>query len=85
RRLAPLTAFAVVTEPANPRAEKAVKVFEAWERAGVRAIAVGDWRRALWLAGQKTKGPLGLLITGSLYLLGDCRKELRGLRGLEKI
>jgi dihydrofolate synthase/folylpolyglutamate synthase len=83
--LAPFTAAAVATEPSNDRAEKAPLIFKAWEKAGVRVSVVADWRRALWLARKKTGGSLGLLITGSLYLLGDCRKELAGTRGLARI
>jgi len=83
--IAPQTALAIVTEPASGRAEKAVNVFKAWEKAGVRSVAVGDWRRALGLALRKQSSDpsFGLLITGSLYLVGDCRKDLIGIRGLE--
>jgi dihydrofolate synthase / folylpolyglutamate synthase len=85
RLLAPLALVSVVTEPANERAQDGQKVFRAWEKAGARVLMVRDWKKALGLSLQKTGGDFGLLITGSLYLLGDCRRELVGLRGLEKI
>jgi dihydrofolate synthase/folylpolyglutamate synthase len=85
RLLAPLTEVSVVTEPANERAEKATALFRAWEKAGVRVVAVSDWKKALVFARAKSSARTGLLITGSLYLLGDCRKELAGLTGLDRI
>jgi dihydrofolate synthase/folylpolyglutamate synthase len=83
--LAPLTEVSVVTEPANERAEKAIVLFRAWEKAGVRVTAVSDWKKALIFARSKSSAQTGLLITGSLYLLGDCRKKWVGLTGLERI
>ncbi len=85
RLLAPLTAVSVVTEPAHERAERGERVFRAWEKTGARVLMVQDWKKALALSAGKITKNSGLLITGSLYLLGDCRRELVGLRGLEKI
>jgi len=86
RILKPLTAFSVTTRPRSERAEAGEKVFRSWETQGVRGALVGDWRKALGLALAKAENSgFPLLITGSLYLLGDCRKELAGLKGLEKI
>lgn len=84
--LRPLTAFSAVTEPANDRKQDGLKVFRAWARAGVPSGLRRDWKGALALAlGKARKEKLPLLITGSLYLVGDCRKALVGLRGLAKI
>ncbi|HEY5039048.1 MAG TPA: cyanophycin synthetase, partial [bacterium] len=85
--LKPLTALSIVTDPESDRAETGRFVFKAWEKAGVRSLWVKDWKKALGLALAKTGigSPYSLLITGSLYLLGDCRKELVGLRGLDRI
>lgn len=85
KALKPLASLAVVTEPSIDRAEKGEKVFSCWENEGSRALLVKDWKRALILARAKAQGKTGLLITGSLYLVGDCRRELMGLKGLEKI
>lgn len=88
RIMKPLTALSIVTEPPSDRQEDGTKVFGEWERAGVRALLVGDWKKALGLALGKLKssGPsTGLLITGSLYLGGACRQVLVGSKGLEKI
>ncbi|MGH7740148.1 MAG: bifunctional folylpolyglutamate synthase/dihydrofolate synthase [bacterium] len=85
RLLAPFAAFSVSTEPANARAAKAESVFKAWEKAGVSGLAVSDWKKALWVARQKAGRTAGLLMTGSLYLLGDCREAILGLGGLKKI
>jgi len=87
RILAPLTELALVTEPPSGRTEKGEKVFKAWEREGRRALLVRDWNQALSLAFMKLRcSPAsGLLITGSLYLVGACRKALIGLKDLERI
>jgi hypothetical protein len=34
---------------------------------------------------MKAGSSVGLLVTGSLYLVGDVRRELVGLKGLDKI
>jgi len=87
RILAPLASLAIATEPASERAEKGVNVFKAWERAGVRSLVIRDWRKALGLALRKLsmEPHAGLLVTGSLYLVGDCRKCLVGLKGLKTL
>ena len=87
RILAPHTRLSIVTEPVNNRAEPGEKVFAAWEKAGVGGLWINDWRKALDLALKKARHSpgAGLLITGSLYLLGDCRKVLEGTRGLDRI
>ena len=87
RVLTPFTAFSIVTEPETGRAEDGKKVFRAWEKAGIRGLWMRRWKEALRfaLAQSHRSSSYPLLITGSLYLLGDCRKELMGLWGLEKI
>ncbi len=84
RILAPLAALAIVTEPRSDRAEDGSRVFKAWEGSGVPGLLVRDWKKALGisLANLKQDSRLALLITGSLYLIGDCRKEMVGLEGL---
>lgn len=83
--LQPVTALSIVTEPENDRAEKGDRVFEAWEKAGARTLLIKDWRTALGLAVQKRTGDYPLLITGSLYLGGDCRRALVGMKGLDRL
>jgi dihydrofolate synthase/folylpolyglutamate synthase len=85
--LAPITALSIVTEPLSERAEPGGRVFQAWEKAGVQALLVRDWKKALLLSLSKIKlAPnMGLLVTGSLYLIGDCRKEWREAGKLSEI
>jgi dihydrofolate synthase/folylpolyglutamate synthase len=86
KSFAPMTDLSIVTEPQSGRAERAVRVQLDWEREGVRSLCVADWEQAIDLAlSSSKKSGTPLLITGSLYLAGDCRKKLVGLRGLEKI
>jgi dihydrofolate synthase / folylpolyglutamate synthase len=87
-QLKPITELAVVTEPNIDRAENGEEIYREWEKQGVRSVLVKDWKKALCLARLKlgVSGQLtGLLITGSLYLVGDCRRELVGLKNLERI
>lgn len=84
--LRPLAQISIVTEPPSERKEEGGKVFRAWEKLDVRTLLIKDWERALAFAKYKSgRYSLGLLITGSLYLGGACRKVLAGLQGLEKI
>src|SRR5258708_21448190 len=84
----PVTHLAIVTEPPDQRKEESSKVFGAWEKSGIKALLVKEWQTALELALDKVERmdpDFALLITGSLYLGGACRKSLLGLRGLDKI
>jgi dihydrofolate synthase/folylpolyglutamate synthase len=87
RILAPITALSIVTQPFSERAEDAQKVFQAWERAGVKALLIRDWKKALLFSRSKIGlfPNMGLLVTGSLYLIGDCRKEWRDAGKLSEI
>jgi dihydrofolate synthase/folylpolyglutamate synthase len=83
-----ITELAVITEPRIDRAENGEIIYKEWEKQGVRSVLVKDLEKALCLAKLKlsvSDQSIGLLITGSLYLVGDCRRELVGLKGLEKI
>lgn len=85
--LAPLTFLSVVTEPPSDRTERGERVFRAWERSGSKAVLLKDWERALAFSRAKlgrVKAE-GLLITGSLYLVGSCRKAMVGMEGLGRI
>ncbi len=86
--LSPLTTLSLVTEPPSDRTEKGEKVFRAWERERVSSLLVRDWEKALAIGLIKSgvsSNPFPLLITGSLYLGGACRKRLIGYKGLERI
>ena len=84
--LEPLCELSIVTEPASVRSEKGESVLGAWEKAGVKPLLVKNWEKALRFAlNQQKRYRLPLLITGSLYLIGDCRKALIGTKGLSRI
>ena len=86
RLLKPLAAQPVVTEPPNGRAEKGEFVFKAWERAGAQPLLVKNWKKALdFVLKKQARFQSPVLITGSLYLIGSCRKALVGNRGLDRI
>lgn len=76
----------IVTEPPSGRKQNGERVFKVWEREGIPVVWVNDWRKALHLALRKAEAARqGLLITGSLYLVGACREKLISLKGLEAI
>lgn len=84
--MAPHTALAVVTAAPSDRAEEPLNIVRAWERAGVRALWVKDWKQALVVSrGLASAAKNPLLIMGSLYLGGECRQALIGSKGLRKI
>jgi dihydrofolate synthase / folylpolyglutamate synthase len=86
--LKPITALSIVTEPRIDRAEKGDIIYRAWEKQDVKTILVKDWKSALGLAKAKLTNAnpsIGLLVTGSLYLVGDCRSRLMGFKGLSEI
>lgn len=84
--LAGAVQLSIVTEPPSGRRQDGMRIFRAWEKEGVPVVWVGDWRKALQLAARKAQAcGQGLLITGSLYLVGACRQTLVGTKGLERI
>lgn len=84
--LAGAARLSIVTEPPSSRRQEGMRVFRTWEKEGVPVVWVGDWRKALQLALHKAQAARqGLLITGSLYLVGACRQALVGSKGLERI
>ena len=88
RRLKSLTLCSIVAEPDSDRKKDGKDVFAAWEREGIPTILVKDGPKALDLALAKLRRcppRTGLLITGSFYLVGACRKQLVGSKGLERI
>jgi dihydrofolate synthase/folylpolyglutamate synthase len=83
-----LAVFSIVTEPPSGRKKDGKNIFYAWEKQNVPSLFVKDWSKALDLALSLLKHKhlrAGLIITGSLYLVGSCRHRLIGLRGLEII
>lgn len=86
RILAPYAALAVVTHPPSDRFVGGAEVVKAWEKAGVRTFWIEDWRQALGFSRSLARdAKIPLLVMGSLYLVGACRKELIGNRGLARI
>ena len=84
--LRPITLLSIVSEPPSERAETGARVAKAWEKAGVRNFWIKDWRKALDLSlNVSRKAKMPLLVTGSLYLIGICRRLLIGAKGLDQI
>jgi len=76
RLLAPHTKIALVAAPSSERAEDPARVVNAWEKAGVRAFWVRRPDHAVRLAKSWAGPQVGILATGSLYLLGEYRVRL---------
>ena len=76
RLLAPHVKIALVSAPPSERAEDPERVVNAWEKAGVRAFWVRRPDHAVRLAKNWAGPKVGILATGSLYLLGEYRVRL---------
>ncbi|HEY8395035.1 MAG TPA: folylpolyglutamate synthase/dihydrofolate synthase family protein [Thermaerobacter sp.] len=74
--IAPLTALAVVTEPASPRAARAERGAAALAGHGVPVVIEREPRRALERALAEAPPGLPLVVAGSLYLIGELRPWL---------
>lgn len=85
-KLAGRTALSIATEPPSGRRQEGSRVMRVWEGKGIPVFWIKDWRKALDLAARKAREmERGLLITGSLYLVGACRGRWAGSKGLERI
>ncbi len=76
RALAPCARGAVVTHPSSSRAERGDRVVREWERNGVKAVWMRDPVQA-YHHGRHVAGEDGLLVFGSLYLVGEIRRRSR--------
>ncbi|OUM87227.1 MAG: bifunctional folylpolyglutamate synthase/dihydrofolate synthase [Bacillus thermozeamaize] len=79
RPLLPLVDTVILTEPDFPRKASAEQLKEmvATLRPDVETVVEEDWRNALEAA-RRLAGPGDMvLVTGSLYLIGDVRKWLK--------
>jgi len=86
KTLRPFTDFSIVTEPESERAEIGMDVFNAWKNEGVACGLMRNWQEAFPEAlAEATRRHRSLLVTGSLYLVGDCRRAFKGMKDLEKI
>jgi dihydrofolate synthase/folylpolyglutamate synthase len=73
---APLASRAIVTEPPVARSEQGDQVVREWEKRGVRALWIKDPAQAL-AYGMNSCGRDGLLVCGSLYLIGQIRSRFK--------
>lgn len=83
-----ITTLSIVTEPPNERKIDGPEIFYDWEKQGVPTVFIKNWREALGFSLSKLNPKdkdVSLLIMGSLYLTGACRRQLIGLKGLKNI
>jgi dihydrofolate synthase / folylpolyglutamate synthase len=69
--------------PPSPRAQPAEAVAEAARSFGCRAVATGSVAEALEVALHEAAAEDLVLVTGSLYVVGEARAVLLGQPGLE--
>jgi dihydrofolate synthase/folylpolyglutamate synthase len=74
--LFPLANHVIVTRPENPRAASTEEIQQAAARTGIAIEAVEHVRDALVRARQLATGSAVLVITGSIYLVGEVMPEL---------
>jgi dihydrofolate synthase / folylpolyglutamate synthase len=73
----------VTCPPPSPRAQPAETVAEAARSLGCRAVATASVAEALELAMAEATGDELVLVTGSLYVVGEARTALRPEPGWE--
>jgi len=76
--LIPMVAEIIITEPAYPRAAKAVEVAEMVRSLGhkMNVIVKEDWKEAVDTAIKEAETEDMVVITGSLYMISDVRKHV---------
>ncbi|MGI9016692.1 MAG: bifunctional folylpolyglutamate synthase/dihydrofolate synthase [Euzebya sp.] len=74
--LAPVVDHVIAVAPRNPRAADPTRVVAACEVVGLSAELAEDVEHALDLADGVTRSSDGVIVTGSLYLVGEMRTIL---------
>ena len=74
--LFPLAQRVIATRPENPRAASPEEIQEAGNRTGAEIAAVPDVRMALDRAREKASRGAVIVVTGSIYLVGEVMQIL---------
>src|SRR6202166_612232 len=74
--LFPLADRVIATRPDNPRAAAPEEIQQAAARTGVEVEAVEDVRRAVERARALAGAGTVVVITGSIYLVGEVMREV---------
>jgi dihydrofolate synthase/folylpolyglutamate synthase len=74
--LFPLADSVIATRPENPRAASPQEIQEAAVRSGAEIEAVEDVRRALERARELAAGGKVIVVTGSIYMVGEIMREI---------
>jgi dihydrofolate synthase/folylpolyglutamate synthase len=74
--LFPLAERVIATRPENPRAASAEEIQQAAARTGVEVVAVEDVQHAVELARSLAQAGTVVVITGSIYLVGEVMRSV---------
>ena len=74
--LFPLALRVIATRPENPRAESPEAIQKAGSRTGAEIEAVPEVRRALDRAREAAESEGVIVVTGSIYLVGEAMQVL---------
>jgi len=74
--LFPLAELVIATRPENPRAASPEEIQHAAARTGVEIEAVEDVQQALERARALAKAETVVVITGSIYLVGEVMRSI---------
>jgi dihydrofolate synthase/folylpolyglutamate synthase len=74
--LFPLAERVIATRPENPRSASPEEIQQAGARTGAEIIAVAEVPAALELARNSTRPQNVIVITGSIYLVGEAIRHL---------
>jgi dihydrofolate synthase / folylpolyglutamate synthase len=77
--LFPLATRVIAARPENPRAASAEEIREAASRTGTEVETIPDVKAAIETALAGAEGPAAVVVTGSIYLVGEAMRLL-GLR-----
>ncbi len=75
--LFPLAARVIATRPENPRAASAEEIREAASRTGTEVETISDVKAALETALAGATGKAVVVVTGSIYLVGEAMRLLK--------
>lgn len=74
--LAPVAASVLAVPVESPKARPVSDIVAAAQGAGIEAAAANSLGEALDLARSRAQGDDGVLVAGSIYLVGEARQEL---------
>jgi dihydrofolate synthase/folylpolyglutamate synthase len=74
--LFPMARVVIAARPVNPRSASPEEISQAGHRTGAEIVAVADVRAAVERARDLARDQEAMVITGSIYLVGEAMRAL---------